>query len=649
MADSRLQWRQLTQDQPNVASLLNTANRGFNNAAEAASSILGSYDAGRIKKNDVEVANELAALDTQEEIDSYFANGGLKGRDVSENIINQALGRQKDITGFANTRSSIRDRDGRLAIAGDVNSRAGDLHGVAMTDHQVRQGRDRELRGLSDEVVAARRAGERFGSSGRNDPASFITYSNQNATRNKPISDKLIQSMSFLNDMGVRMDVISGGQDAKGEGDRRTGSTRHDHGNAADVDFYIGDRKLDWNNQSDLPLLEEIVGRARANGVTGIGAGDDYMGAGRFHVGFGPTAVWGKNGDGENAPDFLERAVANAAQYTNSQGNINVQQASQGVANGQADPRDILAASVANSEYLSLDDVDSILNGSDAATKRGDDRIAEELSEQMADLTAQLTMDAIADPNNLTPQDMMGQISDRAAASGADSSEVLDIQTAAEKILSNSPGLQSRLAPTVADDVARDAAVQSTLDDERRRFAGTDQNRAINDISRYTEDPSGQLANDLALSADTTDFDPEKLRGTINSLANEYNVEPSVMAVAMRDTFERDPGWIRGEDTWHGLGWDVTRNTLENQFDLSKLDESLAKLSPDARRDFDRGQDNIEIMEAQMGQIRTQQNRIQQQLKKLSANDPRRRSLEAQLIALDGQLEAIYSSRTNTR
>lgn len=145
-------------------------------------------------------------------------------------------------------------------------------------------------------------------------PQEWLQYANQAATRNQPIDDRLVDAMSFLPEMGITMRVISGGQDGKGEGTRRTGSTRHDHGGAADTDFYMGDRKLDWNNPDDLPIFETIVSRARANGVTGIGAGDDYMGAGRMHIGFGPESAWGAGGQSANAPDWLRTAFAGTPQ-----------------------------------------------------------------------------------------------------------------------------------------------------------------------------------------------------------------------------------------------------------------------------------------------------------------------------------------------
>lgn len=134
----------------------------------------------------------------------------------------------------------------------------------------------------------------------------WLDYRNQGATRNKPLNESLVNAMSFLPEMGVTMRVVSGGQDAKGEGNRRTGSTRHDHGNAADVDFFIGDRKLTPKN--DAAILSQIVQRGKANGITGWGEGDDYMGSGRIHLGYGSSGVWGAGGSGKNAPSWLVNA-----------------------------------------------------------------------------------------------------------------------------------------------------------------------------------------------------------------------------------------------------------------------------------------------------------------------------------------------------
>lgn len=175
--------------------------------------------------------------------------------------------------------------------------------------------------------------------------SDWLRYSNQSATRNKPLDEKLVSALSFLPEMGITMDVVSGGQDGKGQGSRRTGSTRHDHGGAADVDFYKDGRKLDWNNPDDIPIFMEIVKRSVANGVTGIGAGDDYMGAGRMHIGFGSPSVWGAGGSGANAPDWLRSAYNGAGQSQQApQGATQASYTPQGGGMPQQDRSGVIAA-----------------------------------------------------------------------------------------------------------------------------------------------------------------------------------------------------------------------------------------------------------------------------------------------------------------
>ncbi|MDX0947211.1 hypothetical protein GOD93_16285 [Sinorhizobium medicae] len=143
--------------------------------------------------------------------------------------------------------------------------------------------------------------------------ANFITYRNQGATRNRPLDEDLIKRLAYLQDLGIQMEVFSGGQPGKDEGGARVGSTRHDHGHAADAFFYKDGRKLDWANEQDRPIFEEIVRRGKQAGVTGFGAGDGYMSPGSMHVGMGTPGVWGAGGKGDNAPDWLRAAYNGAA------------------------------------------------------------------------------------------------------------------------------------------------------------------------------------------------------------------------------------------------------------------------------------------------------------------------------------------------
>lgn len=166
--------------------------------------------------------------------------------------------------------------------------------------------------------------------SGAGPKVPWLVHNNLSGkTRNQRISPKLESALSFLPEMGVTMHVGSGGQmslaEAKAKGavkkgkvwylngtPVRTGSTRHDHGDAADVVFYKDGKALRPKNAADSAILTEIVRRGKANGLTGFGEGDDYMGAGVMHVGFGAPAVWGAGGDTANAPAWLKEAFYGA-------------------------------------------------------------------------------------------------------------------------------------------------------------------------------------------------------------------------------------------------------------------------------------------------------------------------------------------------
>lgn len=136
--------------------------------------------------------------------------------------------------------------------------------------------------------------------------ANYLRYANKGATRNQGLDPRLVEALGFLPDLGVTAEVFSGGQPATGLG--RIGSHRHDHGQAGDMNFYMGDRKLDWSNPDDVPIFQQIVSKAKERGVTGFGAGPGYMSPGSMHVGFGTPAIWGAKGSSDNAPEWLRTA-----------------------------------------------------------------------------------------------------------------------------------------------------------------------------------------------------------------------------------------------------------------------------------------------------------------------------------------------------
>lgn len=157
------------------------------------------------------------------------------------------------------------------------------------------------------------------------------------ATRNKPIAPELKQVLEKAAAAGgIEVIVItSGGQDPPGRGSRRTGSTRHDHGRAADLQCVVNGKTLSFTDEDAPAAILAFVTAAAAAGANGIGAGVGYMGNRTIHVGFGKTPedherlTWGARGQSAAAPRWL-REAAQAGWSAATPGAIRPQPAARG-------------------------------------------------------------------------------------------------------------------------------------------------------------------------------------------------------------------------------------------------------------------------------------------------------------------------------
>jgi hypothetical protein len=139
----------------------------------------------------------------------------------------------------------------------------------------------------------------------------------QSGIRNQPISSSLESILSTAGaNAGVDVRVTSGGQPSSGP--NRTGSHRHDNGNAADVQLFSNGRQLSLNNANDLPIIQNFITQAKQAGATGFGAGNGYMGDNTFHIdnAYSGLSYWGGPLDptsgtyiSANAPRWLRQIV----------------------------------------------------------------------------------------------------------------------------------------------------------------------------------------------------------------------------------------------------------------------------------------------------------------------------------------------------
>jgi hypothetical protein len=116
-----------------------------------------------------------------------------------------------------------------------------------------------------------------------------------NKTRNKPIQPALMRVLNrAATEAGVKVVIFSGGQDAEGTPNaRRTGSTRHDNGYAADVHVYDAEGKQLKTDGRD-PLVTNFVAALKKHGAKGFGAHPGYMAGVGIHV-----DLWGAQKGGE--------------------------------------------------------------------------------------------------------------------------------------------------------------------------------------------------------------------------------------------------------------------------------------------------------------------------------------------------------------
>ncbi len=636
MADPRLAWRQLNVASPNVSGLMRGANDALNNAADAASSILGRYEEGQMNKADAEVANELAALDTQDEIDAYFANGGLNGRNISPEMMQSLMGRQGDVMDYANTRSSIGDRDGRLGIAQDVNARSGEAFGWQRddrTDALARRDWQRDNAGMFIE-------GEQRAFTNGTAFSSHIDRTESGGAADQ--YDTLFGHRNRNNGVRVsQMTIGEAGQFAAADGEygrsviseigrvatpmgkfQIVGSTlrglQKDLNLPADVPFspavqeqlgtYLAQRRIEgrspaaaraglraewegFKNVSDAEL-DQMIGELRQlptvnrDSIIAAGQGGGNQGAPQGQPGFRPTPI--------------DRGGSQYAQAM----------AASGLFGGQ----EVLGA------------IDHLR---DAATS-GQAEIDEQRLQYQNDVVAGLVQQAVNSPNALTTGEAENIIRDQLLSTGEFSnSEAVTAARQAAGLIESSAGLSGTLSGG-----SLDAGVVSTIENAAantvanatRRVDGTDQARAVADISRYNEggEPHKVLESDLEIPNDAEtlgSYRSEMLRRLVNDYADEFGVEPSVVAVAMRDAYVSDPGDDERSSFWYNS--DMTLNTLERRFDKDAVEAAIAQLDPNARRDLDRQRGEVSTMKAQLEQNASQQKTLMRRLNKLDPNDPR--------------------------
>lgn len=127
--------------------------------------------------------------------------------------------------------------------------------------------------------------------------------------RDRPVDPEIMEKLSHIAETklpsGTMINVTSGGQDAKGEGPNRTGSTRHDvdeHGHGQAVDLFLTVNGTKVLPDSHPELYATLIFEA-AKHFPGIG---HYSWG--VHIGYGSPAFWGPDTTSATADPNLRKA-----------------------------------------------------------------------------------------------------------------------------------------------------------------------------------------------------------------------------------------------------------------------------------------------------------------------------------------------------
>lgn len=637
MADPRLQWRQLATAQPNVAGLMRGANEAFNNSVSAADRILGDYDKGQREAGDQELARLLASTNDREALNALVNSEEVRGLRLSENgiqMLNEAQGNRVD---WNNTDSIVRDRDGRLGIAQAAEGRTAAEYADGVARRQWKrdnaglfiEGEENAFtRGLAPASLVRTESGGNFAAQNDSQGAGGKGHFGR-----VQFGRARFAEAQAAGAVPPGMSIEQFGQDTP-EG--RAAQKAAEEWHFGDIQNQISQRGLEKYIGQTIGGVEitrdGIVAMAHLGGMGGaaqyLQSGGQYNPAddngtslsdyARTHAGntsgpstggFEPYAV-------DRGGSAYARAMAESGLFTGQESLTSIDPLRQAATAGQAEidrQRDAYTADVVTGITQQVVSSDEFRAGDTAGAQR----------------QIQAALEAQGDYST-------------AEAAGLAANAVQQIENDAALKDEFTRGATTEVQAAIIEE-----ALQNSMADAGRELRGQDQYRALNDIGRYSEDPTANLERDLGIPDDPQtrgDYDSENLRRHVNSLADKFGVEPAVVAVAMRDAFKRDPG---DDGPWWTVDFDLTRNTIANRFDEAKIKETVDQLTPERRREFDRAKSELTVTEARLKQNATQQRNLTSRLNRMDEDNPRREELQEQLDDLVRQAAEYSRKRDN--
>lgn len=638
MADPRLQWRSLQVAQPNVAGLMGGANDSLMAAGEAAKGILASYQKGSELKAENELARRIGGR-TQEELTKMFQQGAFDDLNLGESglqTLNSAISGRANID---NSNSIVRDRDGRLTIARNQDSRAGEEFSWAKdnrNDALARRDWERNNAGLFLE-------GEQNAFTAGLAPASLVrTESGGNfAARNDAegaggtghfgrvqFGRARFAEAQAAGAVPQGMTIEQFGQDTP---ESRAAQIQAEQWHFGDIQNRITEAGLDRYIGQTIGGVEitrdGMVAMAHLGGFSGLrqflesegrynpadGYGTSLSDYARTHAGnttgpsaqpFSPTAI-------DRGGSAYARAMAESGLFSGQEALTAIDPLRTAATQGQAliDQNNAQTVTeltaIANQEILANPEIVTLDQARDAVF--ADERFTATENEQRYRQIRDLIEN---DPNRLRPA-------------------VPESELAATDAI-----IESTVR---AADRAIDANPQTSLLAAADRMAATETNSVGQNLAAAVGLDSGNRENPTSWFGNTeAGFNQADLDRLIARTANRNNVSEEVAAAALARAYQDDP-------------WG--KNTLENRFNADTVDEIIKSIDQQDQRDYDERRGNVGILRQQLEAARSSEILIRSQMRQYPEGSAQHDALKAQLnevMRQMGQLEnQLSTSETN--
>lgn len=588
MADPRLQWRSLAVAQPNVAGLMRGANDSLMAAGEAAKGILTSYQEGAELKAENELARRIGGR-TQEELTQMFNSGAFDDLNLGDSGLSTLNSAISGRAGVDNTNSIVRDRDGRLTIARNQDSRAGEEFGWARDDRgRLVQQRnwmednagiflDSERGALNDGTAfSASMSAESGGASDQYD-AILGHAQRENGIR---VSQMTLGELNEFS-QGAYAEQSKEWKRANGHGDASVPSTP--------MGKYqiVGQTLRGIINNFDLPAdlqftpgVQDQMGTYLAQQrIAGAGSRAEARNALRSeweaYKGKSDAELDAVIDDISSRPPVTRESIITAG----TQGGQGGTQPSRNRGFGG----DSFANSMADSGIFTPQEILAGVTPLRTAGAEGDKLNEQERLQLQNDILASVMSDTASNPEITTPVDYGMAVQDAALASGQfTEAEAMAARRQAEAGLAEGT-LATQLAPVVEEDVRFGNIIEGTNEDIQRGLESTIIGRMENDIATFQEAESVTAALEEALGPSLQEnaagpvgsflspgrggADSNDITNLINRYAAKFDVTPEVAAAAMREAFVDDPL------TFAGFG----ANTLERRFDEDRVGEIIGQ------------------------------------------------------------------------